>query len=162
MGVGDDGRPSRRAPRPEPAAPAPAGPPPGLDVGLAVRAGLNGLVFVAPAALVGVLIADDDGRVDTWPSIAIAAVQVLGFCFAGWVVRRLRPGSAMATCVAAGLACWATLQAVGIVTSVVRGEDLAPLRWVATALLAAVAASAGGLLARVERVDPSSPTEDSR
>ena len=40
---------------------------------------------------------------------------------------------------------------LGVATSLVRGEDLNPLSWLATALLATLAAAAGGLLARVER-----------
>ncbi len=125
---------------------------------LAVRGGLNGLVFVAPAALVGQLLADDDGDLSGGAALGIVAVQLLGFAFAGWVVRRFEPRSPVATCATAGLVCWAILQAVGIVTSVLRGQDLSPLTWAATALLAAVTAAAGGLLARVERVPR--PTTD--
>lgn len=134
----------------------------GIDRALVVRAGLNGLVFVAPAAVVGQVLAGDDGDVSTGPALAIVAVQLLGFCFAGWVVRRLEPRSPIAACAAAGVVCWAILQAVGIVTSLVRGQDLSPLTWVATGLLAALTAAAGGLLARVERVprSPSDPSED--
>jgi hypothetical protein len=127
-----------------------------VDWGLALKAGLNGLVFVAPAAVVAQLLAEDSGEVTGVAGVAVIAVQVLGFCFAGWVVRRLVPGSPIATCAAAGVACWAILQAVGIVTSVLRGQDLSPLRWVATGLLAALAAAAGGLLTRVEPRTPSS------
>ena len=79
-------------------------------------------------------------------------------------MRRFVPASPVATCALAGVLCWAILQAVGIVTTLLRGHDLTPLRWVATGLLAALAASAGGLLARVERVPPSTsstaPPED--
>jgi hypothetical protein len=122
-----------------------------IDWPLAGKAALNGLVFVAPAAVVGVFLVDDDGDLDPGPAIGVAAVQILGFCFAGWVVRRLVPGSSMATCAMAGVLCAVILQAVGVVTSLARGHDLNPLSWLATALLAALAASAGGLLARVER-----------
>ena len=122
-----------------------------IDWPLAGKAALNGLVFVAPAAVVGVLLADGDGDLEPGPAIGVAVVQILGFCFAGWVVRRLVPGSSIATCAAAGLGCAVILQTVGVATSLVRGEDLNPLSWLATALLAALAAAAGGLLARVER-----------
>ncbi|NLV55344.1 MAG: hypothetical protein GXY13_07015 [Acidimicrobiales bacterium] len=153
MAVADDGsgrRPDRTARARPSADPAPAGPPPAFDLRLAVRAGLNGLVFVAPAAVIGLLIADDDGEVSAGPALAIAAVQILGFCFSGWVVRRLRPGSSVATCAAAGVACWAILQAVGVATTLARGDEVQPLRWIATLLVAALAAAAGGLLARFE------------
>ena len=123
----------------------------GVDLPLAGRAALNGLVFVGPAAVVGLLLADEDGDVAGGPAIAIAAVQILGFCFAGWVVRKLVPAAATATCAVAGVGCAVIVQAVGIVTSLVRGEDLNPLTWIATALVAALAGCAGGLLARVER-----------
>ncbi len=126
-----------------------------LDVRLAARAALNGLVFVVPAAVVGAVLADDDGDLAAGPAIAIAAVQILGFTFSGWVVRRLVPGSSTATCALAGLGCAVLVQAIGIVTSLVRGEALNPLTWVATALVAAVAGCAGGLLARVERAPTS-------
>lgn len=122
-----------------------------VDLPLAGKAALNGLVFVGPAAVAGVLLADGDGDLDGGPAIAIAAVQIVGFCFAGWVVRRLVPTAAMATCAVAGVACWAIVQAVGIVTTLVRGQDLNPLTWIATALVAALAGCAGGLLARTER-----------
>ena len=129
-----------------------------LDLSLALRGGLNGLVFVAPAAVVGQVAADDDGRVAGGLALVIVAVQLLGFCFAGWVVRRVEPRSPIATCAAAGVTCWAILQALGILTSVIRGQALSPLTWIATGLLAAVTAAAGGLLARVERV--ARPTPD--
>ena len=133
-----------------------------IDAGLALRAGLNGLVFVAPAAIVAQLLAEDSGEVTGVAGVVVIAVQVLGFCFAGWVVRRLVPGSPIATSALAGVICWGILQAVGIVTSLLRDQDLTPLRWVATGLLAALAASAGGLLARVERAPSSSRSpEDS-
>jgi hypothetical protein len=122
-----------------------------IDWILAGKAALNGLVFVAPAAVVGLLLTDADGELDPGPALGIAIVQILGFCFAGWVVRRLVPGSPIATCAVAGLGCAVILQTVGIVTSLVRGEDLNPLSWLATGLLATLAAAAGGLLARVER-----------
>ncbi len=120
-------------------------------------------MFVAPAALVGQLLADDEGDLGGGTALVIVAVQLLGFCFAGWVVRRIDPRSPIATCAVAGITCWAILQAVGIVTSVVRGQDLTPLTWVATGLLAAVTAAAGGLLARVERLPrpAADPSEDS-
>jgi hypothetical protein len=118
---------------------------------LAGKAALNGLVFVGPAAIAGLLLADDDGDVAGGPAIAIAAVQILGFCFAGWVVRRLVPTASMATCAVAGVGCAVIVQAVGIVTTLVRDEDLNPLTWIATALVAALAGCAGGLLARTER-----------
>ncbi len=130
-----------------------------IDWPLAGKAALNGLVFVAPAAVVGLVLADDDGDLDAGPAIGVAAVQILGFCFAGWVVRRLVPGSPIATCAAAGLLCAVILQAVGIVTSLARGSDLNPLSWLATALLAALAGAAGGLLARVERAPTSGRDE---
>jgi len=130
------------------------GRPDGVDWGLALRAGLNGLVFVAPAAVVGQVLADDDGELGGATALAVVAVQLLGFAFAGWVVRRLAPLSPIATCAAAGALCWALLQSAGIVTSVLRGQDLAPLTWAATGLLATVTAACGGLLARVERVPP--------
>lgn len=114
---------------------------------------------MAPAAVAGQLLADDDGEVTGLTALVIIGVQLLGFCFAGWVVRRLEPRSPVSTCATAGLVCWAILQAVGVVTSLARGQALSPLTWAATALLAAVTASAGGLLARVERVPrPSSDT----
>lgn len=138
------------------AAPSPTRPD-GVDWRLAVRAGLNGLVFVGPATIAGQLLADGDGRVRGATALVIVAVQLLGFCFAGWVVRRLEPLSPVATCAAAGMVCWAVLQGAGIVTSLLRGQDLTPLTWVATGLLAALTAAAGGLLARVERV-PRPPT----
>ncbi len=122
-----------------------------IDLPLAGKAALNGLVFVVPAAVAGFVLADDDGDLSGGPAIAIAVVQILGFCFAGWVVRRLVPTAAMATCAVAGLACAVLVQAVGIVTTLVRGDDLNPLTWVATALVAALAGCAGGLLARTER-----------
>jgi len=122
-----------------------------VDGALALRGALNGLVFVAPAAVVGLIVADDDGDVAGGPAIAIAIVQILGFCFAGWVVRRLVPTASTATCAVAGLLCAVIIQAVGIVTTLVRGDDLNPLTWVATALVAALAGCAGGLLARTER-----------
>lgn len=122
------------------------------------RGALNGLVFVGPAAVAGLLLADDDGDLAGGPAIAIAVVQVLGFCFAGWVVRRLDITASVASCAAAGVGCALILQAVGIVTSLVRGEDLNPLTWIATALVAGLAGSAGGLLARTERV--STPGRD--
>lgn len=122
-----------------------------LDLPLAGKAALNGLVFVGPAAVAGFLLADDDGDVAGGPAIAIAVVQILGFCFAGWVVRRLVPTASMATCAVAGLLCAVIVQAVGIVTTLARGDDLNPLTWIATALVAALAGSAGGLLARTER-----------
>lgn len=133
-----------------------------MDLRLALRAGLNGLVFVAPAAVAGQLLADDDGDLGGGTALAVVAVQLLGFCFAGWVVRRLEPRSPIATCASAGIVCWAILQTVGIVTSIARGQDLSPLTWAATALLAAVTAAIGGLLARVERVPRSAadPTKD--
>lgn len=127
---------------------------PSVDVALAVRAGLYGLVFVAPAAVAGLLLADDEGDLATVPSLVIVLVQLLGFCFAGWVVRRFRPDAALATASVAGLACWAILQAVGVVTTLARGDDLAPLTWVATALVAALTATAGGLLARYQTTTP--------
>lgn len=118
-------------------------------------------MFVAPAALVGQLLADDDGSLGGGASLGIVAVQLLGFAFAGWAVRRFEPRSPVSTCATAGLICWAILQAVGIVTSILRGQDLSPVTWAATALLAAVTASAGGLLARVERVPrPSDPPKE--
>lgn len=126
-----------------------------IDWPLAGKAALNGLVFVAPAAVVGLLLADDDGDIEPGPAIGVAAVQILGFCFAGWVVRRLVPTSPVATCAVAGVLCAVILQAAGIVTSLARGNDLNPLSWLATALLAALAAAAGGLLARVERAPTS-------
>lgn len=164
----DEERPSRRPPperrpppRPPVTPPAPlTGDPDGVDWGLALKAALNGLVFVAPAAVAGELLSDSEGDLRGGALVAVVGVQLLGFCFAGWVVRRLAPLSAMATCTLAGVLCWAILQTVGIVTSLVRGEDLAPLTWIATGLLASVAATAGGLLARVERVRP--PTPDRR
>lgn len=122
-----------------------------VDLPLAGKAALNGLVFVGPAAVAGLLLADDDGDVAGGPAIAVAAVQILGFCFAGWVVRRLAPTASMATCAVAGVACAVIVQAVGIVTTLVRGDDLNPLTWIATALVAALAGCAGGLLARTER-----------
>lgn len=128
------------------------------DWRLALRAALNGLVFVAPAAVIGEMLTDDDGTLDGLTAVLIAAVQVLGFCFAGWVVRRLVPASPLITSVVAGLLCFAIVQSVGIVTSLVRDQDLNPLSWVATALLATVAAAAGALLARVERAP--SPGKD--
>lgn len=148
------------------AGPGPPGPSPagrtGVDWRLATRGGLNGLVFVAPAAVVGQLLADGDGRVGGAAALAIVGVQLLGFCFAGWVVRRLEPRSPAATCASAGLVCWAVLQSAGIVTSLVRGQELNPLTWAATALLATVTALLGGLLARVERRSPhpTTPRED--
>lgn len=123
-----------------------------VDRPLAGKAALNGLVFVAPAAVVGMLLADDEGEVAGGPAVAVAAVQILGFCFAGWVVRRLVPTASVATCAVAGLACALIVQAVGVVTSLARGDDLDPLTWIATALVAALAGCAGGLLARTERV----------
>ncbi len=123
-----------------------------LDWRLAGKGALNGLVFVGPAAIAGVVLADGDGDLDGGPAIAIAVVQILGFCFAGWVVRRLVPTASMATCAVAGVVCAAIVQAVGIVTTLVRGQDLNPLTWIATALVAALAGCAGGLLARTERV----------
>lgn len=140
-------------------APTP-GRPDGIDWPLAVRAGLNGLVFVAPAAVVGQVLADEDGRLSGGAAFGVVAVQLLGFCFAGWAVRRFEPRAAIASCAAAGVTCWAILQAVGIVTSLLRGQDLSPLTWVATGLLAALTAAAGGLLARVERVPRSSSRQD--
>lgn len=122
-----------------------------VDLPLAGKAALNGLVFVGPAAVAGFVLADDDGDLAGAPAIAVAAVQIVGFCFAGWVVRRLVPTASMATCAVAGLACAVIVQAVGIVTTLVRGDDLNPLTWIATALVAALAGSAGGLLARTER-----------
>lgn len=122
-----------------------------IDPRLALRAALNGLVFVVPAAVAGAVLVDDDGDLAAGPAIGIAVVQILGFTFSGWVVRRLVPSSSTATCALAGLGCAVLVQAIGIVTSLVRGEDLNPLTWVATALVAAVAGCAGGLLARVER-----------
>lgn len=127
-----------------------------VDGRLALRGGLNGLVFVAPAAVAGQLLADSDGEVHGATALVIVLVQLLGFCFAGWVVRRYEPGSRIVTCAAAGVVCWAILQAVGIVTSLLRGNDLSPLTWLATGLMAAVTAAAGGLLSRVERVTPPS------
>lgn len=123
-----------------------------VDLALAGRAALNGLVFVGPAAVAGVLLADGDGDLAAGPAIAIAIVQILGFCFAGWVVRRMVITESMATCALAGVGCAAIVQAVGIVTTVIRGQDLNPLTWIATALVAALAGCAGGLLARTERV----------
>lgn len=67
--------------------------------------------------------------------------------------------ASMATCALAAIGCAVMVQAVGIVTSLVRGEDLNPLTWIATALVAAVAGCAGGLLARTERVP--NPRRDS-
>ena len=122
-----------------------------VDLPLAGKAALNGLVFVGPAAIAGFLLADGDGDLAGGPAVAIAVVQIVGFCFAGWVVRRLVPTASMATCALAGLACAAIVQAVGIVTTLVRGDDLNPLTWIATALVAALAGCAGGLLARTER-----------
>ncbi len=109
---------------------------------------------MAPAAVVGQLLADSDGEVHGGTALAIALVQLLGFCFAGWVVRKYSPSAPIATCAAAGVVCWAILQAVGIVTTLVRGNDLSPLTWVATGLMAAVAAAAGGLLTRVQPRSP--------
>jgi hypothetical protein len=123
-----------------------------VDLPLAGKGALNGLVFVGPAAVAGVLLADDDGDLGGGAAIAIAIVQILGFCFAGWVVRRMVPTASMATCAGAGVACAVIVQLVGIVTTLVRGDDLHPLTWIATALVAALAGSAGGLLARTERV----------
>jgi len=48
------------------------------------------------------------------------------------------------------VACWAILQAVGVATTLARGDEVQPLRWIATLLVAALAAAAGGLLARFE------------
>jgi hypothetical protein len=122
-----------------------------MDLRLAAKGALNGLVFVAPAAVFGVVLADADGDVDGVPAVVIAAVQILGFCFAGWVVRRLVITASMGTCAVAGIVCWAIVQTVGIVTTLIRGQDLNPLTWIATALVAALAGCAGGLLARTER-----------
>jgi hypothetical protein len=130
--------------------------PPSVDWSLALRGGLNGLVFVAPAAVAGLVLADSDGEVHGGTALLIALVQLLGFCFAGWVVRKYSPTAAIASCAAAGVVCWAILQAVGIVTSLVRGSDLSPLTWLATGLMAAVAAAIGGLLTRVEPRTPTS------
>ncbi len=160
--------PDRRPPpgpppvRPGPRATPGGARPPSVDWALAAKAGLNGLVFVAPAALAGQVLADEDGDLGGGTAFAVIAVQLLGFAFAGWVVRRLEPLSPIATCAAGGVTCWAILQAVGIVTSLVRGQNLSPLTWAATGLLAALTAAAGGLLARVERVPrtPSVPPED--
>lgn len=116
-----------------------------------MRGGLNGLVFVAPAALVGELLADDDGRLRGVASILIVVVQLLGFAFSGYAARRIDPRTPASVTACAGLVCWAILQSVGVVTTLVRGEDLRPLTWVATALLAAVTAAIGGMLTRVER-----------
>lgn len=153
--------PDRHPPAPPPGPAGPVGPtgarPEGLDIRLALRGGLNGLVFVAPAALAGQLLADDDGSLNGGTALVVVVVQLLGFCFAGWVVRRLEPRSPVSTCAAAGIVCWAILQLVGILTSVARGQDLTPLTWAATALLAAVTAAAGGLLARVERLPRTAP-----
>ena len=122
-----------------------------LDLRLAGRAALNGLVFVLPAAIAGAVLADDGGDLAAGPAIAVAGVQILGFTFSGWVVRKLVPGSAMATCALGGVGCAVLVQAFGIVSSLVRGTALHPLTWVATLLVAALAGCAGGLLARVER-----------
>lgn len=122
-----------------------------MDTRLALRAALNGLVFVGPAAVAGLVLADEDGDLSGGPAIAIAAVQILGFCFAGWVVRRLVPTASIATCAVAGVGCAVIVQAIGIVTSLARDEGLNPLTWIATGLVAALAGSAGGLLARIER-----------
>ena len=122
-----------------------------VDWPLAGKGALNGLVFVGAAAVAGVLLADDDGDLAGGPAIAIAVVQILGFCFAGWVVRRVVPTASMATCALAGVGCAVIVQAVGVVTTLVRGQDLNPLTWIATALVAALAGCAGGLLARTER-----------
>ncbi len=122
-----------------------------IDLPLAGRAALNGLVFVGPAAVAGMVLAHDDGDLSGGPAIAIAAVQILGFCFAGWVVRKLVPTASTSTCAVAGVGCAVIVQAVGIVTSLIRDEGLNPLTWIATALVAALAGCAGGLLARVER-----------
>jgi hypothetical protein len=134
------------------------GRPGGIDLPLAGKAALNGLVFVGPAAVAGFVLADDDGDLSGGPAVAVAAVQILGFCFAGWVVRRLVPTASIGTCAIAGVACALIVQAVGIATTLVRGDDLNPLTWIATALLAALAGSAGGLLARVERAPSRSET----
>jgi hypothetical protein len=126
-----------------------------VDLPLAGKAALNGLVFVGPAAVAGVVLADGDGDLSGGPAIAIAVVQILGFCFAGWVVRRMAITASMATCALAGVGCAVIVQAVGIITTLVRGQDLNPLTWIATAFIAALAGSAGGLLARTERVPTS-------
>ncbi|HEV7723370.1 MAG TPA: hypothetical protein VGO60_18920 [Iamia sp.] len=126
-----------------------------VDLPLAGRAALNGLVFVGPAAVAGVLLADGDGDLAGGPAVVIAIVQIVGFCFAGWVVRRMAITEPIATCALAGLGCAVIIQVVGIVTTVIRGQDLNPLTWIATALVAALAGCAGGLLARTERVQPS-------
>ena len=123
-----------------------------VDLPLAGRAALNGLVFVGPAAVAGVLLADDDGDLAGGAAVGIAIVQIVGFCFAGWVVRRISITASMATCALAGVGCAVIVQAVGILTTLVRGQDLNPLTWIATALVAALAGCAGGLLARTERV----------
>ncbi|MBI2708744.1 MAG: hypothetical protein HYX34_03515 [Actinobacteria bacterium] len=112
-----------------------------------MRGGLFGLVFVAPAAVAGELLADRRGRVRGGAALVVTLFELLGFAFAGYAARRLAPDAPLRSAALAGAVAWGVLQAVGVVTSLARDQALHPLTLVATALLAAAVATAGALLA---------------
>jgi TRAP-type C4-dicarboxylate transport system permease small subunit len=121
-----------------------------LSPGQAVwRGAVTALVVALPAGVLNQFLVDSDTVQSDSPAVLFFwALILFGAAAGGYGVVRLCPEAALWHAAASGVAAYAIVQAIGVVSRTVRGD---PLYWWAypfLALMMATAAMMGGMFAR--------------
>ncbi len=109
-----------------------------LDWSVIGTAVLSGLVVVVPAAVVSQLFVSEEST--SALAYVFLIVIMFGFATCGYAAARLKSTTPMMHGAVAALLTYVIVQGVGIVTSIIRGNDINPIGY---PLLAGLAASCG-------------------
>ena len=114
----------------------------------AVRQGiLTALVLALPAALLNVLVVDQEGSSSPW-KFALWFVILFGAAAGGFAVLRLSPTATLVHAASAGFWTYVLVQGIGVVRRLFAGQPISWLAFPFLALLMATCGMLGGALAR--------------
>ena len=114
----------------------------------AVRQGiLTALVLALPAALLNVLVVDQEGRSSPW-KFALWFVILFGAAAGGFAVLRLSRTATLVHAASAGFWTYVLVQGIGVVRRLFAGQPISWLAFPFLALLMATCGMLGGALVR--------------
>jgi hypothetical protein len=113
------------------------------------RGAVTALVVALPVAVFNQLLVSSGDIEEGSPAALLFWLLILfGAAAGGWGVLRLCPGAALAHAAGAGAIAYAVVQGIGIVSRLLRGEELSWIAFPLLALLMATASMLGGMFGR--------------
>ncbi|MFV0317520.1 MAG: hypothetical protein ACK5O2_11255 [Microthrixaceae bacterium] len=114
-----------------------------------LRGAITALVVALPVAVFNQLLVSSGDIDSDSPAVLLFWVLILfGAAAGGWGVLRLAPDASLAHAAASGAIAYVVVQAIGIVSRTIRGEDLSWIAYPLLLVLMATAAMLGGMFGR--------------